>query len=63
MAADGKVFLIDEEGRLTVLSADPECRTLHTADFGEKAFATPAIVGNRLYLRTNGHLYCFGDSK
>ena len=63
VAADGKVFLIDEEGRLTVLSADPECRTLHTADFGEKAFATPAIVGNRLYLRTNGHLYCFGDSK
>ncbi len=61
VAADGKVFLIDEEGRLTVISADPECRTLHTADFGEKAFATPAIIGNRLYLRTNGHLYCFGE--
>ncbi len=61
VAGDGKLFLIDEEGRLTVLSADPECRTLHTADFGEKAFATPAIVGNRLYLRTNGHLYCFGE--
>ncbi len=63
VAADGKLFLIDEEGRLTVLSADPECRTLHTAEFGEKAFATPAIVGNRLYLRTSGHLYCFGESK
>jgi outer membrane protein assembly factor BamB len=63
VAGDGKLFLIDEEGRLTVLSADSECRTLHTADFGEKAFATPAIVGNRLYLRTNGHLYCFGESK
>ncbi|MFM9960237.1 MAG: PQQ-binding-like beta-propeller repeat protein [Planctomycetaceae bacterium] len=61
VAGDGKVFLIDEEGRLTVLSADRECRTLHSADFGEKAFATPAIVGNRLYLRTNGHLYCFGE--
>ncbi len=63
VVADGKLFLIDEEGRLTILSADPECRTLHTADFGEKAFATPAIVGNRLYLRTNGHLYCFGETK
>ena len=61
VAGDGKLFLIDEEGRLTVLSADPECRTLHTAEFGEKAFATPAIVSNRLYLRTNGHLYCFGE--
>ncbi len=61
VAGDGKVFLIDEEGRLTVLSADRECRTLHTADFGEKAFATPALIDNRIYLRTNGHLYCFGE--
>ena len=61
VVGDGKVFLIDEEGRLTVLSADRECRTLHTAEFGEKSFATPAIVDNRIYLRTNGHLYCFGE--
>ena len=23
--------------------------------------ATPAIVDNKIYLRTNGHLYCFGE--
>jgi outer membrane protein assembly factor BamB len=61
VAGDGKVYLLDEEGRLTILSADAECRTLHTAEFGERAYATPAIVGNRIYLRTNGHLYCFGE--
>lgn len=60
VAADGKLYLLDEQGRLTVLSADRDCRTLHTAEFGEKTFATPAIVGNRIYLRTSGHLYCFG---
>ncbi|MEC7556867.1 MAG: PQQ-binding-like beta-propeller repeat protein, partial [Planctomycetota bacterium] len=26
---------------------------------GEETYATPAIVDGRIYLRTNGHLYCF----
>ena len=28
--------------------------------FGEDTYATPAIVDGRIYLRTAGHLYCFG---
>jgi hypothetical protein len=27
------------------------------------AYATPAIVEGRIYLRTAGHLYCFGIAK
>ncbi len=61
IGGDGKVFVIDEEGRLTVVSAEKTWRILHTAEFGEKTFATPAIVDNKIYLRTNGHLYCFGE--
>ena len=29
-------------------------------DLAEPIFATPAIVGGRLYVRTTGHLYAFG---
>ncbi len=61
VGGDGKVFVIDEEGRLTVISAEKDWRVLHTAEFGEKAFATPALIDNKIYLRTNGHLYCFGE--
>ena len=61
VGGDGKIYLLDEEGRLTVVSAEKDWSILHTADFAEKSFATPAIVDNKIYLRTSGHLYCFSQ--
>jgi outer membrane protein assembly factor BamB len=60
VAADGKIYLLSQEGKLTVASAEEQWKTLATADFGEEAYATPAIAQNKLYIRTAGHLYCFG---
>jgi outer membrane protein assembly factor BamB len=60
VAGDGKVYLINQAGELTVISAEPEWRVLATADFGAETYATPALVDGRIYLRTAGHLYCFG---
>ena len=57
---DGKIYLINQRGRLTILSAHANWKVLGTADFGEEAYATPAIADGRIYLRTTGHLYCFG---
>jgi hypothetical protein len=34
---------------------------LHTADFGERILATPALIGHKLYLRTQTKLYAFGE--
>ena len=33
---------------------------MHQARFGEDVYATPALVAGRIYLRTGGHVYCFG---
>ena len=60
VAGDGKVYLASQRGKVTVLSAADGWRELSSADFEEDTFATPAIVDGRIYLRTNGHLYCFG---
>ena len=60
VAGDGKVFMINQRGRLTVLEAGGDWRELSSADFGEDAYASPAIADGRIYIRTNGHLYCFG---
>jgi outer membrane protein assembly factor BamB len=57
---DGKLYLIDQQGRLTVLAADEGLEILHTADFQEDVYGTPAIVDGRIYLRTNSGLFCFG---
>ena len=60
MAGDGKVFLINQRGKLTVIEAAPGWREISSAEFGEDVYACPAIADGRIYVRTNGHLYCFG---
>jgi len=44
---------------LSVVSGEGKWKVLHRAQFGEETYATPAIVDGRIYLRTDGHLYCF----
>jgi outer membrane protein assembly factor BamB len=60
VTGDGKIYFLNDEGKLTVTTTSPDGKILATADFGEPAYATPAIVDGRIYLRTAGHLYCFG---
>jgi outer membrane protein assembly factor BamB len=62
VGGDGKVYLLSQQGELTVISAQPKWEVLHTAEFGEDTFATPALIDGKIYLRTAGHLYCFGTN-
>jgi hypothetical protein len=57
------VFLVDEGGVLTIVSAAAEWEVLDSVDFGEPVYATPAIADGRIYVRTTGRLYCFGDTR
>jgi hypothetical protein len=36
-------------------------RQMNTERLGEKVFATPAVVDNKLYVRTVMHMYAFGE--
>ncbi len=60
VAGDGKIYLLNERGRLTVVRAGRDWEVLGSSDFEEDAYATPALAGGRIYLRTARHLYCFG---
>lgn len=60
VGADGKVYTISEEGKVTVLKAGGDWEVLATNDLGDLCHATPAIAGGRIYLRTHNSLYCFG---
>ena len=62
VAGDGKVYFVNQDGKLTVVSAEGLWKPLHTADFAEEVYATPALLDGRIYLRTAGHLYCFGNA-
>lgn len=60
VAADGKIFLVSGEGKISVLKATPQWEVLRVNDLGEDVHATPALSGGRIYVRTRGMLYCFG---
>jgi outer membrane protein assembly factor BamB len=60
VAADGKIYIASEKGKLSTIQPGAEWETLHVADFDEGIYATPAIHGGRIYLRTASTLYCFG---
>ena len=63
MSGDGKIYAISEEGKLNVITAEPEWKQLATVDLGEDTFATPAIAHGKLYIRTAKHLWCFARQK
>ena len=54
---DGKVFCMNEEGKTFVIRAGDKYELLDTNDLDEMALATPALIADRLILRTENHLY------
>lgn len=61
VGADGKVYLISQDGTASVVSAKGEWEVLAVSPLGEEVFATPAIAANKLYIRTQNTLYCFAS--
>jgi len=60
VAADGKIFMVSASGKVTVLKASAQWEILATNDLDEEVWATPAIAGGNLYIRTRNALYSFG---
>jgi outer membrane protein assembly factor BamB len=62
VAAEGKIFLASEEGKVAVLKASRNWEITAINDLEEGCFATPALAGGDIYLRTSEALYRFGSS-
>ncbi len=62
-AYDGKIFCINEEGRTFVIQAGEEFALLGINSLDEFTQATPALAGDRVLIRTQGHLYSIRGSK
>ena len=61
VAANNHIYVASHNGKLVVLEAGDEFKIVSETSFGENILATPAIVDNKLYIRTSDHLYAFGD--
>ncbi len=60
--AGGRIYHLNRSGRTFVLAAKPVFELLSTNDLadGSQFNASPAVMGNRLLLRSDNFLYCIG---
>ncbi|MDX2151604.1 MAG: PQQ-binding-like beta-propeller repeat protein [Bryobacteraceae bacterium] len=63
VAADGKLYTASAPGNIAVLKAAPQWELLAVNKLDEETWATPAIAGQNIYVRTQKSLYCFGVSQ
>ena len=61
VAASNRIYVASHNGKVVVLEAGDEFNILITNNLKENILASPAIVDNKLYIRTEAHLYAFGD--
>ncbi|MCC6420816.1 MAG: PQQ-binding-like beta-propeller repeat protein [Gemmataceae bacterium] len=57
---DGKIYVCSEAGNVFVLAAEPRFQLIAQNPVGDLIRATPAIADNRLFVRGQTHLFCFG---
>lgn len=61
VAADGRIYFTSREGTTLVIANKPTLEVLATNRLGQPIDASPAIVGDQLYLRTHDHLICIAE--
>jgi outer membrane protein assembly factor BamB len=61
VAGDGKVYAASGRGVVVVFTAGDKFQVLARNDLREPILATPALVDGKIYVRTEKHLYAFGE--
>lgn len=60
IAADGRVYLFGEDGRVFIVRAGDTFELISTHTLGETVMATPALSEGTMYIRGAGHLFAIG---
>src|SRR5436190_9060288 len=61
LAADNRIYIASADGVVTVIDAGPKLNILATNKLDGAILATPALAAGNIYVRTESHLYAFGD--
>ena len=57
------VYIIDVTGVMRIFKMNNQFELMGTSEIGESAYATPAFVGDRVYIRGMKHLFCIEQQK
>jgi outer membrane protein assembly factor BamB len=63
VAANGLLYIFGYNGKLKILKAGDEFKIVGEHDFKENIGASPAIIGNTIYIRTSRGLMAYSDRK
>jgi len=63
VAANGLVIFLNDDGVAHVVKAGPTFELLARNELGEKTYASPAISGGQIFLRSFDNLFCIGPAK
>jgi len=62
LVIDDQLLVVSEDGVATVFRTGGEFVSVAEHDLGETVLATPAVLDNRVYVRTAGHVLCVGEA-
>jgi len=60
ICVNGRLYCISKKGEVFVIAASESFELLARNSLGELTYATPAVAGGRMYLRTYAHLISIG---
>jgi outer membrane protein assembly factor BamB len=63
VAADGRIYLLDNNGDTTVIEAGPAYKVLAKNTLGEPTQASMAVSNGRIFIRTEKTLWCVGPGR
>jgi outer membrane protein assembly factor BamB len=63
VAADGKIYLSNEDGEILVISAGEKFNHISTNSMGELLMATPALSEGVMYVRSSSSLFAIGRKR
>lgn len=61
IAVDDNIIVCAHRGNVFLVKATKKMDIVHSTNLNEKIFATPAIADSKIYIRSEAHLWSFGD--
>lgn len=61
--ADGRIYVTNEAGLTSVVSAGPEFELLAENDLAAYTLSSPAVSDGQIFIRTERFLYCIGERR
>ena len=61
MIADGKIYVGDEDGDISIFDLAPEKNLVAEVNMGNSVYSTPLVAGDTLFIANKSHLFAIRE--